>query len=212
MATVPVDLVKRRKRPRILLIECDPQSDSSVLTALSHHGDVIVMTKEVACAESAERLEQSWHALVIEIGGRAGAHRPLLAQLRAGCPEAPALVIVGSVEQSDINGACLLGAQLAVRPLSEGILERFVRSAAVSAAPVESAASRWQTRYRLSNAESDILLGAARGEDRESIAVRRKSSPFTVKTHVASLLRKTLDASLHQAVERLLREALNTRP
>jgi DNA-binding CsgD family transcriptional regulator len=74
---------------------------------------------------------------------------------------------------------------------------------------VRLVAKSWQTRYSLCNAEFDVLLRAALGEDRDAIAERRASSPLTVRAHVAGILKKTRDASLHHAVGRLLRAALN---
>jgi DNA-binding NarL/FixJ family response regulator len=55
-------------------------------------------------------------------------------------------------------------------------------------------------------AEVDLLIGAALGEDRETLAMRRNSSLGTVKVQIGSLLRKTGDRSVLEAATRLLRE------
>jgi DNA-binding CsgD family transcriptional regulator len=58
----------------------------------------------------------------------------------------------------------------------------------------------------LTNAESDLLRRSALGESRSEIADARGTSEHTIKTQIARLLHKTGDGSLHEAVERLLRE------
>jgi DNA-binding NarL/FixJ family response regulator len=60
----------------------------------------------------------------------------------------------------------------------------------------------------MSNAQTDILRRAARGENRDTIAAFRSSSPSTVKRQIVDLLQKTGDESLHAAIERLTRETV----
>ncbi len=78
-----------------------------------------------------------------------------------------------------------------------------------SASRVLMVARQWQKSYSLCDAELDVLSRSALGEDRELIAEKRASSQATVKAHIANLLKKTRDPSLHRAVQRLLRAALN---
>jgi len=67
----------------------------------------------------------------------------------------------------------------------------------------------WAEKYRLTAAEADILSKGALDDNRDTIALARGSSPLTVKTQFASLLRKTGDDSFHATVLRLLREMLD---
>ena len=54
------------------------------------------------------------------------------------------------------------------------------------------------------------MLLAAEGDNRHGIARTRACSELTIKKHISNLLQKTFDASFHEAVERLLREAIES--
>lgn len=69
----------------------------------------------------------------------------------------------------------------------------------------------WSARYRLSPAEREILVAAARGTTRDELRLARRVAPSTLKRQVFTLIRKTGGASLLHAVARLLREALGVR-
>jgi DNA-binding NarL/FixJ family response regulator len=112
------------------------------------------------------------------------------------------------MEPEYIAAAYRLGARYLVKPVLSSDVERFVRSIPLTSR-LETVARAWAGRYGLSPAETDVLVGGALGEDRETIARRRESTLETVKSHVANLLRKTGDVGLLEAANRLLRELLN---
>jgi hypothetical protein len=86
------------------------------------------------------------------------------------------------------------------------MLPRSARSVPF-ASRLETVAQRWANRYALSPAETDVLIGAALGEDRETIARRRESTLGTVKSQVEKLIDKTGDVGLLEAANRLVRES-----
>lgn len=178
-------------------------------TCLATFGDVIVVGS-VREALRVCRKVVDWSAFVLDIGLPDGSGVKLLEELRGSCPRVPALLLTGSMTAESVNAAYRLAARYLVKPVSTSDIERFVVSIPLSSR-VESAARGWASRYRLSPAETDVLVGAALGEDREAIARRRDSTLTTVKSHVANLLAKTGDAGLLDAANRLLRElhALN---
>jgi DNA-binding NarL/FixJ family response regulator len=112
-----------------------------------------------------------------------------------------------ALEPELINETYRLGAAFIVKPFAESYIDDFARSATRAQATLKALIDAWQLRYRLCNAEGDLLHAAANGEGREGAARRRACSPCTIKTHIANLLRKTGDASMNGAVIRLLREA-----
>lgn len=77
---------------------------------------------------------------------------------------------------------------------------------------VSLAAAEWAARYRLSEAEVDVLRRAALGETPPEIARRRGTSITTVGTQASRLLRRTKDESLERAANRLLRDLIDRGP
>jgi len=70
-------------------------------------------------------------------------------------------------------------------------------------------ADGWRLRYHLTHMETAVLVEAARGSSRATIASRLGLTPETVKTHARKLITKTGDRDLGSAGLRLLHELVN---
>lgn len=77
---------------------------------------------------------------------------------------------------------------------------------------VSQRAAAWAVTYKLSHAEVDVLCRAALGETQVEIARHRGTTTHTVKTLKMRLLRRTRDASLERAANRLLRDLVEPSP
>jgi DNA-binding NarL/FixJ family response regulator len=115
------------------------------------------------------------------------------------------LLVSAAIEEKHIACAYNLHASYLTKPIRREQIHAFARLVD-PATRLKSSIDGWRVRYGLRDAEVDVFAGAVRGEARDQSAERRGSSPLTIKVHVASLLRRTGDASLHHAVERFLRE------
>jgi DNA-binding NarL/FixJ family response regulator len=186
-------------------VEDDAPVARTLGCCLQRHGDVTIAST-VHDALIAYRSNSDWAALIVDVVLPDGSGLRLLEELRPSCPELPALVITGALDPEHINGAYRLGARSLAKPVRVEDLDRFARSIPF-ASRLETVARRWADRYGLSPAETDVLIGAALGEDRETIARRRESTLGTVKSQVEKLIDKTGDLGLLEAANRLLRES-----
>lgn len=190
-----------------LLVEDDLAQARALARLIRKYGAVAVASTVREARRSLEGGAR-WTALFIDLGLPDGSGMDVLALARTFHPKVPALILTGSSAPTAINAAYDLGADYVVKPVVPSRIERFIQDAVSVSPSLESAARSWERQYKLCQAESDILLRAARGETREAIAIARGASPLTVKKQAATLLQKTRDASLHGAVVRLLREII----
>jgi DNA-binding NarL/FixJ family response regulator len=172
--------------------------------SIRNYGDVTT-ANSAREALSARHRASDWAAFVVDVTLPDGSGLRVLEELRDDRRHVPALVLTGSLEPEHVNAAYRLNARYLVKPASVADIECFARSIPL-AYRLEAVVRGWADRYKLSPAEADILVGAAIGQDRESIAIRRKSSVATVKSQIAKLLEKTGDKGLLEAANRLLRD------
>lgn len=196
---------------RILMVDDDPL----VVRALTHvirqaqREPVVVGTAREARALLGNGAE--WAGIIIDIGLPDGSGLDLLARVRTTHPSIPAMVLTGSVDAKAANAAYDLRAQYVIKPVARERIRRFLCEAAAHEAGadlsvhIERAVDASAQSSGLSEAEHDILRRSALGQDRETIARERRASRLTVDKQVTNLLRLTGDASLHAAVERILR-------
>jgi DNA-binding NarL/FixJ family response regulator len=149
-----------------------------------------------------------WSGFLFDVGLPDGSGLHVLAGARPAHPTTPALILTGNTERETIHAACRLGARYLVKPFSKEPIERFLLDASKAglSARVERVVHAWAERYRISAAHMDVLRRSALGQDRGMLPAARDCSEQTIDKHVTNLLRRTGDASLHAAVERLLRE------
>jgi DNA-binding NarL/FixJ family response regulator len=196
--------------PRFLVIEDNPGVARALAIWIRPYGDVVAVGTVREGLRVLDQGAEPWSGFIVDVGLPDGLGIDVLRRARTRYPGTPALVLTGSIEPTHINAACSLGAlymikgEITLQPACEFL--RFVLSALPLSGRLQHAARRWGTGYGLTMAELDVLVGAALGESRETVAERRGSALGTVKTQIASLLRKTGDSSLHEAATRLLHE------
>lgn len=192
----------------ILLADADPISAAALSTLLSAHGEVRAATT-LQGARAAVVDCVCLRAAVVAVGPPgAWCSLELVAELKRGHPGTPAVLLGASHRPSVANAAYLLGVDYLERPVDRACIDRFMSARLPFAARVALRTERWRDRYKMSNAQTDILRRAVRGENRDTIAAFRSSSPSTVKRQIVDLLQKTGDESLHAAIERLTRETV----
>lgn len=147
-----------------------------------------------------------WAAFILDIRLPDGSGLDLLLRIRPSHAETPALIITGHLEREFVQPIFDAGAKHLLKPCDWARLARFIEDASPFSSRLAQRVEAWRLTYRISASETDVLHRYARGESREAIAQARGCSLETIKRHVANLLRQTGDASLHAAVERILRE------
>jgi hypothetical protein len=78
-------------------------------------------------------VERRWRAFVVDIGLADGCGLVLLAEARAVCPDASAMVLTGHTTGDEINAAYDLGAQYVVKPIDASRMDQFLRAASARA-------------------------------------------------------------------------------
>jgi DNA-binding NarL/FixJ family response regulator len=203
----------RRKsvaRTRFLLLEDDARLARAIALHLRPYCEIVIAGAVGEGLRALEERSVRWFGFIVDLGLPDGSGLDVLRRARKTHPSTPALVFTGSIESEYINAAFRVGARYLVKDETNGVdgdeLVRFVLGALPLSNRLETGALDWGTRYGLTMAEVDLLIGAALGEDRETLAMRRNSSLGTVKVQIGSLLRKTGDRSVLEAATRLLRE------
>ena len=190
---------------RFLVVDDEAVVRRALTWLLRAHGRVVgAGTVREGTALLADR--GHWSAFFIDLGLPDGSGLDVLAYARTIYARTPAMVLTGSTEAVHINAANDLHAHYVVKPVAAERINRFLSDTTSVASRLEAVLGGWVSRYYLSDAEADVLRRAALGESKGAIASARGSSELTVKRHVVNLLRRTRDASMHAAVERLLRE------
>jgi DNA-binding NarL/FixJ family response regulator len=192
----------------ILLADADPMSAADISALLSPHGEVRV-ARTLRSARAALVTCVSLRAAVVAVGPPGDwSGLELVDELKRVHPGTPTVLIGASCRPSVANAAYLLGVDYLESPVDRPCIDRFMSARLPFARRVEQRTERWRHCYNMSEAQTDILRRAARGENRDAIAAFRSSSPNTVKRQIVDLLQKTGDESLHAAIERLTREAV----
>ena len=190
---------------RFLIVEDEPGIGRHLARVIRRNNGDPVITRSAAEAETVLSADGRWAGFIIDVGLPDGSGLDVLGRARVKNPGTPALILTGSVEREHINLAFDLNAHYVVKPPDADRLQRFFDETASFDERLERMAKVWQEKYNLSDSELDILVRASSGEQRDAIAQARDSSKLTIKKHVANLLKKTDDASLLAAAQRLLR-------
>ena len=193
----------------ILLVDADPSSIAYLSSILSPYGEVRV-ARSADVVGGALAAGAQLRAAVVDLGAPdSWWGLDVIAELKRKHPGIPAVLLGGGHRPSAANRAYLLGVDYLEKPVDRECIDRFLTSQLPLARKLDLRACLWQHRYELSNAHKDILFRAACGEQRDVIAAFRNTSPNTVKRQVVDLLQRTGDESLHAAIERLTREAID---
>jgi DNA-binding NarL/FixJ family response regulator len=191
-------------RSQYLVLEDHAPLARCLRDVLSSFGETTIATS-IADAER-ELARETFTAWVIDVLLPDGSGLDFLARARIAHPTTPALVLTACHEPSAINRAFDLNADYVVKPVERRRIERFLELHAPLDVRIRVGVSRWACQYELSSVEAEILRRAVEGESRDTIAAARDCSVLTVKKHVGSILQKTSHASLHSAIQAVLRE------
>ncbi|MGH7284084.1 MAG: response regulator [Polyangiaceae bacterium] len=195
---------------RYLVVEDEVGIGRHLARLIRKHQGLPVMTRTAAEAANALETHDRWAGFLIDIGLPDGSGLDVLARARVQNPGTPALILTGSVNRDHINSAFDLNAHYVVKPPEGDRLEHFFKESDTFDERLARVALAWQSRYTLSDAELDVLIRFVSGERRADIAAGRDISGLTVKKHVANLLKKTSDPSMPSAVQRVLREMVDS--
>jgi len=163
-------------------------------------------------AMSALDTDEPWAGVMVDINLPDGSGLDAVERLRGRSPDLPAVVISGTAQGPEVNRAARFGATFVCKPCTRDDLLPFFHRAAERARKghelervVETAVKRWG----LSPRETEILVHAIRGGDRDEFLERVGISVNTYKTQVRSLLRKADYESLPQLAIDALRSLLS---
>ena len=161
-------------------------------------------------ADAKRQLEdgRAWRALFIDVRLPDGSGLEVLAHARSAHPLTPAMVLTGYVDPAVVNAAYDLNAICVAKPVVVDRIRRFLQDGEGAAGQADGVIDAWVTRHGLTRAEGEVMRMSLLGDSKRAVAERRGSSEQTVKKQLANALRKTGDASLLAAAQRLLREAL----
>ena len=194
-----------------LVAEDDGGVGRALVRALAPHGPTVLVSSNTDARRALAA--HSFGAIVADIGLPDGSGFHLIAEARERHPTIAALVVSGHVDERRLAEAHRLGAHYLLKPTDVEQLGLFaLRARAKSArlaAKSKVALERWAKQYHLTLAESGVLGLAVDGVPRHELANERRVKANTIKQQVQMVLEKTGDASLDEAVKRLLREVIN---
>jgi two-component system, NarL family, response regulator LiaR len=190
----------KRRRIRVGLVDDHHIVRGGVAAFLSAHDDIEIVG-QAPNGEAALNHAAAWRADVILMdvqmpGGIDGIETTR--RLRALVPDAQIVILSSFSDDARLIGAMRAGALTYVQKEAKpAVLLNTVRQAALGHAALEPElmarlAEAKSTRYRdvLTGRERDVLRGIAAGLTNIEIAAQLVIGEETVKTHVASLLRK----------------------
>jgi DNA-binding NarL/FixJ family response regulator len=192
-------------RPQFLVLEDHAPLARQLVAILSAYGKPTV-AGTLAEGQGLIDARGDWAAWIVDVKLPDGSGLDFLARARALRPKTPALVLTACNEPAVINRAFDLGADFVMKPVERARVARFIEQHAPLDVRLRVVVARWATEHRLSDVEADVLLRFASGETREAIATTRASSVHTVKKHISRILLKTSHASLHAAIEGVMRD------
>lgn len=154
-------------------------------------------------ARAALRAEPAFCGFIIDLRLPDGDGLDVLRVAREKHPNAPAVLLTGTIEAPVINETYDLGASFVAKPVSARALERFVEEANACAHGLDLRTQRRVadavTRYGLSPAERDLLVSKLAAIPRELYMAEREITLNTYKSRVRTLIRKLGVESLEDA-------------
>lgn len=202
-------------RPCVLVVEDDALLARCLGRIIRCCGKEAILVGSVRAATAQVAVLGSLNAVILDVSLPDGSGLDVLRWLRREGLHLPALVFTGLVDHDVANAAFDLDAKYLRKPADVAHVEAFLRGVGRKsnqpcngASAVSGAVDAWNKRYVLSEAEGDILHRGAEGHSRDDIAAARRCSELTIQKHVSNLLQKTGDDSFHEAIGRLLRDAL----
>jgi DNA-binding NarL/FixJ family response regulator len=182
----------------ILILEHDPDRLRPTAERVERAGWPVL--RAATTQEAIDALNERCGGLIVEIRPRDGSGFDLINAALSLQSHAPVLILTSTLDRDDSNRAQALHADYVCKPLEGSNLRAFLercRQAGMLPATLVNNAS---AQYRLTPKERPVLASALVSSRREAIAKALDLAESTVKTHIASVLRKSGAASLEELV------------
>ena len=199
MPSVRISAVVDRRRPVVLVVE----DDRYMARAIERHVPKEIdarFARTVAAASSVLAKKCRLVAAIVDVGLPDGSGLEVVRQIRERHSSVPVLVLTAQVSAQLANEVNMLGAQYVCKPDFVHNLDSFFRSLAPEHSDAVRAATRASAEMSLTQREHEVLLASLNGVPRGRLAEVLRISENTVKKHVRSLLKKTGQGSLPEAV------------
>jgi DNA-binding NarL/FixJ family response regulator len=185
-----------RVSPRFLVVDDDGVLAEWVARKLRRFFPCTVVGTVREARDALDR-EGDFCGFVIDFRLPDGDGLAVLREVRKRYPNAPAVLLTGSVEVPLINQTYGLGASFLAKPIGARALDRFIEEATACAGGLDARMQRRLadivSEYGLSAGERDVLIAKLAAVPREVFIAERAISLNTYKSQVRTLLRK-LDA------------------
>jgi two-component system, NarL family, response regulator DevR len=193
-------------RIAILVVEDDPPVAAALSRTLARHGEVHLAAN---LEEAFRRLEEisTIACAVVDWGLPDGSGGELLTRLHER--GIPSMVVTGMLEHDVVNAAQTLGAEIAIKPVSEDNLDAFLERVLTRARALDTALDGYVVECGLTPRHRQILERASGGISRRDLAVDLGVAEATLKAHVRTMRKRTQADSLAAMVQDVLVRALN---
>lgn len=188
--------------PRFLVVDDDVALAHAVARQLRASFPCTV-AHSIREARDALRAEEAYCGFILDLRLPDGDGLDLLKLARKRHPNAPAVLLTGSIEVPVINETYDLGASFVAKPLGARALVRFLEEANACAHGFDLRTQRRIAdavlRFDLSSGERDLLVSKVAAIPREVFVAERQITMNTYKTKVRTLIRKMNVESLEDA-------------
>lgn len=192
---------------RFLVVE-DDQALAAAMARRLHDVFPCTVAHSIRDARKALKSEPSFCGFIIDLRLPDGDGLEVLRTARKRHPNAPAVLLTGTIEVPVINETYDLGASFVAKPLGSKALERFVEEANACAHGLDPRTQRRVAdavlQYALSPGERDLLISKLAAIPREVYLAERDISLNTYKSRVRTLITKLGVESLEDARRVLL--------
>ncbi len=188
------------RRPGAVLIVEDDGGVGRAIKRFVPEEHEAVLVQSVAEARGALATNLRLAAAVVDIGLPDGSGVEVVELLRQRSQHLPVLVLTALVNGRLINEVNALGAQYVCKPDFSRNLVAFFRTLATDSRDTGLLVERAAQELSLTNREREILVHSMSGVPRGRIAEVLGISENTLKKYVRSLLKKTRQSSLSEAV------------
>lgn len=192
---------------RFLLVEDDPALAVAVARRLSAFYPCTV-AHSVREARAALKTDGGFCGFIIDLVLPDGSGLEVLKTARTRYPNAPAVLLTGTIEAPVINETYDLGASFIAKPLGARALERFVEESHGCAHGLDPRTQRRVAdavaQFELSPGERDLLVAKVAAIPREVYLAERQITLNTYKSAVRTLIRKMGVESLEDARRALI--------
>lgn len=199
MSSPHLSAVIDRRRPVVLVVE----DDRHMARGIERHVPKDIETRFArSVAEASQVLAKKFRlvAAIVDVGLPDGSGLDVVRKIRDRSSTVPVLVLTALVSARLANEVNMLGAQYVCKPDFIHNLDSFFRSLTPDHSDAIRAATRAADELGMTQREHEVLLASLNGVPRGRLAEVLRISENTVKKHVRSLLKKTGQGSLPEAV------------